>query len=103
MANATRHRVIAAISVVIMILIVAFVAWAGEPTKASDTTPALMVAVIGALLVILNGMGLYIMAGMRADMKDIWDRMYNHEHTIDCDNADCAKKTNGVLVLHGGK
>lgn len=63
-------------------------------------TPSLMIAIIGALLVILNGLGLFIMAGMRQDMKDIWRRMYNHEHTIECDNVSCASKTNGVLIPH---
>lgn len=72
----------------------------GESSKTStDSSQSIAVSIIGALLVIINGLGLFIMMGMRQDNRDLWDRIYNHEHTIDCGNKECdAKETKGVVV-----
>jgi len=45
----------------------------------------------------------FILVGIKTDQKDIWKRLYNHYHEIDCKNDDCARaKTGNVIVPHDG-
>ena len=68
------------------------------------------IAIIGIALTIIQGLSFFILTGiksdqaeMKADQKDIWKRMYNHYHEIDCENPDCKKlKTGNVIVPHEG-
>jgi hypothetical protein len=64
-----------------------------------STIPTIAASVIAFLLTVLNGLALFILVGIRADLKDVWDRMYHHEHMVGCENDKCnIKKTSGVLI-----
>ena len=57
--------------------------------------------VIGICITLINGMGLFILIGIRTDVQDLWKRMYSHYHIIDCTNKACdARKTGDVIVPH---
>lgn len=59
--------------------------------------------IIGGILALVNALILLTLNGMRTEMKDIWKRVYNHYHEIDCENPDCKKlKTGNVIVPHEG-
>ena len=60
-----------------------------------------VVEVVGIFMTVVNGLGLFILIGIRSDLKDLWKRMYSHYHMIDCNNKGCdARKTGDVIVPH---
>ena len=73
-----------------------------------------LISVIGAALAIINGLVLFILSGIKsnqkdmkesneANQKDMWERIYNHYHEIECGNADCKKLRTGNVVVPQGK
>jgi hypothetical protein len=63
----------------------------------------LLIGIIGAALTIINGLSFFILVGIKSDTADLWKRLYNHYHEIECENKACAKvKTGNVVVPHEG-
>lgn len=101
--NEGKCKTVLAIIVSVVLVTAVITSWAADTGKFSPDSSAsgVLLAIVGALLAMLNGVGLFIMVGMRQDLKDIWDRMYGHEHLIECSNKTCtATKTSAVMVPH---
>jgi hypothetical protein len=61
------------------------------------------VAIIGGILALINALILLTLNSIKQEIKDVWKRVYNHYHEIDCENPDCKKlKTGNVIVPHEG-
>jgi len=44
---------------------------------------------------------LLLLGWIKLDQSDIWKRVYNHYHEIDCANPECKKlKTGNVVIPH---
>ncbi|MFA5340422.1 MAG: hypothetical protein WC332_01470 [Clostridia bacterium] len=61
----------------------------------------IVIIIIGGILTLVNALILLTLNGIKNDIKDLWKRVYNHYHEIDCENPDCKKlKTGNVVVPH---
>ena len=65
--------------------------------------PNLLTAILGGLIVMMNGWMAFILSGIKKDLSDMWERMYGHEHVIDCVNRECNAKITQGVVVHGEK
>jgi len=66
-----------------------------------DTT---IVTIIGIIVVFLQGLGGYILSGIKKDQADIWKRMNSHYHEVSCENTDCRMlKTGNVIIPMKGE
>ena len=61
-----------------------------------------VVTIIGIIVGFLQGIILYILAGIKTDQTEIWKRMNSHYHEVSCDNAGCRTlKTGNVIIPRG--
>lgn len=69
------------------------------------TTPfAYILTLVGIVIGFMQAVMIMLLLGLKSDIKDLWDRVYNHYHEIECPSADCtAVKTGNVVVPHGGR
>lgn len=69
------------------------------------TTPfSYIITLVGIVIGFMQAVMIMLLLGLKGDIKDLWDRVYNHYHEIECNNADCtAVKTGNVVVPHGGR
>ncbi len=66
-----------------------------------DTT---IITIIGIIVVFLQGLGGYILSGIKKDQADIWKRMNSHYHEVSCENTDCRMlKTGNVIIPMKGE
>ena len=61
-----------------------------------DTT---IITIIGIIVVFLQGLGGYILSGIKKDQADIWKRMNSHYHEVSCDNNDCRMLKTGNVII----
>ncbi len=105
--NRRIYYKVAVVSIIMLVFsgLYALTAWATESIRmGADATIQIAATIIGSLLLLVNGFALFVLSGMRQDMKEIWDRMYDHEHMIECKNASCEiTKTSGVIVPSSGR
>jgi hypothetical protein len=60
-------------------------------------------ALVGIAFTLIQGLCFFILVGIKADITEIWKRIYNHYHEIECTNNDCKKvKTGNVIIPHEG-
>ena len=60
-----------------------------------------LIAIVGITVGLLQGLILFILTGMRFEIRDIWKRMYSHYHEVECANNGCVvRKTGNVIVPH---
>lgn len=69
-----------------------------------------IIAIVGIGVTVVNGLGLYILVGiraelravktdMKADIEKVWRRVFRHQHEIICANNECHPiRTGGVIV-----
>jgi len=63
-----------------------------------------VITIIGIIVVFLQGIGGYILSGIKKDQADIWRRMNSHYHEVSCDNNDCRMlKTGNVIIPMKGE
>ena len=61
-----------------------------------------VIAIIGIIVGFLQGIVIFLLSGIKAEIADIWKRMNAHYHEVSCDNADCkALKTGNVVIPRG--
>lgn len=56
------------------------------------------IAVIALVVGTMQGIGLFMLSGIRADIADIWKRINNHGHDIKCKSKECDAETVAVLI-----
>jgi len=67
----------------------------------TSITATHVLTIVGILVSFLQAVMIMILLGLKEDMKDIWDRIYNHYHEIECNSADCtAVRTGNVIIPH---
>jgi len=72
------------------------------------------IVVIGSLLAIVNGLMLWVLTGIRSDVKDIRDEVRSvsettNKHEVQIDtiqkqtdkNSDCVEKLRGQVLVYG--
>jgi len=62
-----------------------------------NTAIAIGSGVVGFLQAII----VLVLMGIRSDIKDIWDRLYNHYHEVECGGTDCGRLHTGNVVIPG--
>jgi len=61
-----------------------------------------VIAIIGIVVVFLQGVTGYILSGIKKDQADIWKRMNSHYHEVSCENTECRSlKTGNVIIPQG--
>lgn len=61
-----------------------------------------IIAIIGISVGLLQGIGIFILNGMRKDHEEMWKRMNNHYHEVSCSNDDCKQLKTGNVIIPGG-
>jgi|WetSurMetagenome_2_1015567.scaffolds.fasta_scaffold316425_1 hypothetical protein len=61
------------------------------------------IAIIGIFVTILNLLILMIVSGIKADIKDLWARVYNHRHEVNCNSDECHALRTGNVIVPGGE
>ncbi len=61
-----------------------------------------VITIVGISVGFLQGIGIYILSGIKKDQADIWKRMNSHYHEVSCENTDCRMlKTGNVIIPQG--
>ena len=61
-----------------------------------------IITIVGISVGFLQGIGIYILSGIKKDQADIWKRMNSHYHEVSCENTDCRMlKTGNVIIPQG--
>ncbi len=61
-----------------------------------------ILTIVGILIGFLQAIMIMLLLGLKGDMKDLWDRVYNHYHEIECNRVECtAIRTGNVVIPHG--
>jgi len=58
-----------------------------------------VITIIGIIVVFLQGIGGYILSGIKKDQADIWRRMNSHYHEVSCSNEDCRQLRTGNVII----
>jgi len=61
-----------------------------------------IITAVGIAVGFLQGIVIYILAGIKADQTDIWKRMNSHYHEVSCDNAECRSLKTGNVIIPSG-
>ena len=70
----------------------------------ATTSFSYILTLVGIVIGFMQAVMIMLLLGLKGDIKDLWDRVYNHYHEIECPNSDCtAVKTGNVVVPHGGR
>ena len=56
------------------------------------------IALVGFGIGLLQALILFVLASIKSDIKDIWARMYDHYHEVQCENKECGLRTGNVVV-----
>ena len=62
-----------------------------------------VITIVGISVGFLQGIGIYILSGIKKDQADIWKRMNSHYHTATCDNSDCRTLKTGNVIIPGSE
>lgn len=65
-----------------------------------DTTT--LIAIIGIVVGFLQGIVIYLLSGIKAEIADIWKRINSHYHEVTCENDGCRTIKTGNVVIPGG-
>lgn len=61
-------------------------------------------ALVGLGVGILQALIIAILMGIKTNIEDLWDRIYDHYHEVECDSKECtALKTGNVVVPGKGR
>jgi hypothetical protein len=58
--------------------------------------------IVGIVVGLLQGLILLVLAGIRSDIKDLWERVYNHRHEVRCLGEQCHQVHTGNVIVPGG-
>jgi len=61
-----------------------------------------IIALIGIGVGFLQAIIIYILTGMKSEISEVWHRMNNHYHEIECGNDACKKLRTGNVVIPRG-
>jgi len=61
-----------------------------------------VITIIGIVLGFLQGIMIFILTGLKADMADMWKRMNGHYHEVSCGNGDCKQLRTGNVIIPRG-
>lgn len=63
-----------------------------------------VINIIGISVGFLQGVIIFLLTGMKTDISDVWKRMNNHYHEIECNNPECRTlKTGNVVIPRGSE
>lgn len=68
-----------------------------------QNTLTIVVAVAGSFIAILQALIVLILNGIKSDIKEIWTRIYDHYHEVQCGNAECKKLRTGNVIVPGAQ
>lgn len=54
---------------------------------------------VGIIIGFMQAVMIMLLLGLKGDIKDLWDRIYNHYHLIGCDNKACTALHTGSVVI----
>ena len=54
------------------------------------------------ILGVMQGIIILILGWIKIDQKDMWRRMNNHYHVVNCDNKECRSLKTGNVIIPGG-
>ena len=71
-----------------------------------------VIGLVGIGVGFLQGIVIYVLSGIKrdisssreeskADVTDLWSRIYGHYHEIHCDNRDCTALKTGNVIIPG--
>lgn len=69
-----------------------------------DAAPTIthILTIVGIFIGFLQAVMIMLLLGLKGDIKDLWERIYNHYHEIQCNSAECtAIRTGNVVIPHG--
>ena len=70
--------------------------------KENDEMDITSITIIGIVVGFLQGIVIYLLSGIKAEIADIWKRMNSHYHEVSCENLECRSlKTGNVIIPHG--
>lgn len=58
-----------------------------------------VLVVIGIVIGFMQAIIIMLLIGLKSELKDVWERVYNHYHVIECDNRDCTALHTGNVVV----
>ncbi len=64
-------------------------------------TSAVM-TVIGIVVGFMQAVIIFMLAGIKKDQADIWERINNHRHEVTCTGQDCRQLKTGDVIIPGG-
>ena len=60
---------------------------------------ALASGIVAGIVGLLQGVILFVLAGIKSDIRNLWDRADRHYHEVECPSERCrAIKTGNVIV-----
>lgn len=66
-------------------------------------TLTVVIAVSTAFLSILQALIIVILNGIKSDINDLWERIYDHYHEVQCENSQCHSLRTGNVIVPGAK
>jgi hypothetical protein len=63
-----------------------------------------VITIIGIVVGFMQGIMIYLLSVIKAEITDIWKRMNNHYHEVSCARDECKSlKTGNVIIPRGGQ
>lgn len=59
------------------------------------------IALVGIGVGVLQALIITLLMGIKTDIGDIWTRLYDHYHEVECDNNECTALKTGNVVVPG--
>lgn len=65
----------------------------------ADMDSVHILTAVGIIIGFMQAVMIMLLLGLKGDIKDLWDRIYNHYHLIGCDNKACTALHTGSVVI----
>ncbi|MCE5282878.1 MAG: hypothetical protein LLG93_12320 [Deltaproteobacteria bacterium] len=63
---------------------------------------SIVMAVTGIVVGFMQAVIIFMLAGIKKDQADIWERINNHRHEVTCTGQDCRQLKTGDVIIPGG-
>lgn len=62
-----------------------------------------IIAIVGIIIGFAQGVIIFLLSNIKAEVSDVWKRMNNHYHEITCGSGDCRNLKTGNVVIPRGE
>lgn len=62
-----------------------------------------VITIIGIVIGFMQGIIIFLLSGIKKEIADLWERLNNHSHEVNCSGPDCRTLHTGNVIIPRGR